>query len=137
MVVADLDGDVDGGTDDTGGSVDERRKKVLTIMVDGWRPDVIYTAETPTIDGLWPDSAYSLQARFWTHVSYPCLFILSFSINDACPSCRRACPSCRRACQPSLPCRPLSSFRPWPSFRTWLPCWSLPLSFRCSSSFHL
>jgi hypothetical protein len=60
---ADADADVDGGTDDTGGSVDERRKKVLTIMVDGWRPDVIHAAATPTIDAIWPDSAYSLKAR--------------------------------------------------------------------------
>ena len=40
-----------------------RRRKVLTIMVDGWRPDVISVADTPTLDHLWPDSAYSLAAR--------------------------------------------------------------------------
>jgi hypothetical protein len=32
-------------------------------MVDGWRPDVISAADTPTLDRLWPDSAYSLAAR--------------------------------------------------------------------------
>ncbi len=32
-------------------------------MVDGWRPDVITVADTPTIDGLWARSAYSLEAR--------------------------------------------------------------------------
>jgi len=58
----DADGS-DGGVDDTGDIDEVRSKKVLTIMVDGWRPDVIYVADTPTIDSLWPDSAYSLKAR--------------------------------------------------------------------------
>ncbi len=57
------DGASDGSSDDTGGPIDERKKKVLTIMVDGWRPDVISAADTPTIDSLWPDSAYSLETR--------------------------------------------------------------------------
>jgi len=62
----DDDGGASGGTDggdDTGDEPTALRKKVLTIMVDGWRPDVISEADTPTIDALWPSSAYSLEAR--------------------------------------------------------------------------
>jgi len=59
----DGDADADGGPGDTDGDDDGRRKKVLTIMVDGWRPDVTFVADTPTIDALWPDSAYSMKAR--------------------------------------------------------------------------
>jgi hypothetical protein len=41
----------------------DTQKKVLSIMVDGWRPDVIAAAHTPNLDRLWADSAYSLEAR--------------------------------------------------------------------------
>ncbi len=58
------DVDADGaGPEDTDEPEDSRRKKVLTIMVDGWRPDVTFVADTPTIDALRPDSAYSMKAR--------------------------------------------------------------------------
>ncbi|MBO68134.1 MAG: hypothetical protein CL398_07465 [Acidiferrobacteraceae bacterium] len=36
---------------------------VLMIMVDGWRPDSIAAADTPTIDMLMQNSAYSMKTR--------------------------------------------------------------------------
>ena len=50
-------------TDDTGEETDNRTPKVLTIMVDGWKPEVIATSTTPTIDAMLSTAAYSLKAR--------------------------------------------------------------------------
>jgi len=36
---------------------------VLMVLLDGWRPDVIAAAHTPTIDMMMQDSAYSMEAR--------------------------------------------------------------------------
>jgi len=36
---------------------------VLMVMVDGWRSDMTAVASLPTIESMWPDSAYSLQMR--------------------------------------------------------------------------
>ncbi len=36
---------------------------VLMIFIDGWRPDVIAVADTPTIDMLMQNSAYSMEMR--------------------------------------------------------------------------
>ena len=50
-------------TDDTDDTDDTRVPKVLTVMIDGWKPEVIATAQTPTIDTLLSTAAYSLQTR--------------------------------------------------------------------------
>ena len=36
---------------------------VLMVLIDGWRPDAIAVADTPTIDMLMQDSAYSMEYR--------------------------------------------------------------------------
>ncbi|MEE2624941.1 MAG: alkaline phosphatase family protein, partial [Candidatus Thermoplasmatota archaeon] len=36
---------------------------VLMVLLDGWRPDVIAAAHTPTIDMMMQDSAHSMEAR--------------------------------------------------------------------------
>jgi hypothetical protein len=48
-------------TDD--GSCRYIQPHVLMVLLDGWRPDVIAAAHTPTIDMMMQDSAYSLEAR--------------------------------------------------------------------------
>ncbi len=48
-------------TDD--GSCRYIRPHVLMVLLDGWRPDVIAAAHTPTIDMMMQDSAYSMEAR--------------------------------------------------------------------------
>ncbi len=52
-----------GDTGDTGEVSVEKTPKVLTIMIDGWKPEVIATASTPTLDALLATAAYSLRAR--------------------------------------------------------------------------
>jgi len=53
----------DTSTDDSGNPTDSRTPKVLTVMIDGWKPEVINTADTPTVDTLLDAAAYSLTAR--------------------------------------------------------------------------
>ena len=48
-------------TDD--GSCRYIQPHVLMVLLDGWRPDVIAAAHTPTIDLMMQDSAYSMEAR--------------------------------------------------------------------------
>ena len=48
-------------TDD--GSCRYIQPHVLMVLLDGWRPDVIAAAHTPTIDMMMQDSAYSMEAR--------------------------------------------------------------------------
>ena len=48
-------------TDD--GSCTHIQPHVLMVLLDGWRPDVIAAAHTPTIDMMMQDSAYSMKAR--------------------------------------------------------------------------
>ena len=48
-------------TDD--GSCRHIQPHVLMVLLDGWRPDVIAAAHTPTIDMMMQDSAYSMEAR--------------------------------------------------------------------------
>ena len=48
-------------TDD--GSCRYVQPHVLMVLLDGWRPDVIAAAHTPTIDMMMQDSAYSMEAR--------------------------------------------------------------------------
>ena len=48
-------------TDD--GSCRHIQPHVLMVLLDGWRPDVIAAAHTPTIDMMIQDSAYSMKAR--------------------------------------------------------------------------
>ena len=48
-------------TDD--GSCRHIQPHVLMVLLDGWRPDVIAAAHTPTIDMMMQDSAYSMKAR--------------------------------------------------------------------------
>ena len=39
----------------------EQENKVLIIGIDGSRPDAILTANTPIIDSLWKNGAYSFK----------------------------------------------------------------------------
>ena len=48
-------------TDD--GSCRHIQPHVLMVLLDGWRPDVIAAAHTPTLDMMMQDSAYSMEAR--------------------------------------------------------------------------
>ena len=48
-------------TDD--GSCRYIQPHVLMVLLDGWRPDAIAAAHTPTIDMMMQDSAYSMEAR--------------------------------------------------------------------------
>ncbi len=41
----------------------EKDKKVLIIGIDGVRPDALLAAETPHLDTLWQNGAYSFQAK--------------------------------------------------------------------------
>ena len=45
------------------GSCRHIQPHVLMVLLDGWRPDVIAAAHTPTIDMMMQDSAYSMKAR--------------------------------------------------------------------------
>lgn len=42
---------------------DGRVNKVLIIGIDGCRPDALLAAETPNMDGLWKNGAYTFRAR--------------------------------------------------------------------------
>ena len=48
-------------TDD--GSCRHIQPHVLMVLLDGWRPDVIAAAHSPTLDMMMQDSAYSMEAR--------------------------------------------------------------------------
>ena len=48
--------------EETGG-VEERSPKALMVMVDGFIPEVIALTDTPAIDRLMLDSAWSMKAR--------------------------------------------------------------------------
>ena len=45
------------------GSCEYITQHVLMVLIDGWRPDSIAAGQTPTIDMMMPDSAYSMAAR--------------------------------------------------------------------------
>ncbi|MEC7239644.1 MAG: alkaline phosphatase family protein [Myxococcota bacterium] len=45
------------------GSTDERTPKVLMVMIDGFIPEVISLTQTPAMDQLLVDSAWSMKAR--------------------------------------------------------------------------
>ncbi len=49
--------------DTDNGSCKYIQPHVLMVLLDGWRPDVIAAAHTPTIDMMMQDSAYSMKAR--------------------------------------------------------------------------
>ena len=49
--------------DTNDGSCRHIQPHVMMVLLDGWRPDVIAAAHTPTIDMMMQDSAYSMEAR--------------------------------------------------------------------------
>ncbi len=46
-----------------GFSQEGKINKVLIIGIDGCRPDALLAAQTPNLDALWKDGAYSFKAR--------------------------------------------------------------------------